>query len=90
MDLLFIEKINPIIPSIGHMKIVLIPIGLICVKLLNIFVGTKYEIIYMINPIKNMYKPILLFLFSLLLFNIVHLQVINCNLLCNLNDRLDF
>lgn len=53
MDLLLIEKIKPIIPSIGHIKIVLIPIGLICVKLLNIFVGTKYEIIYIISPIAN-------------------------------------
>lgn len=53
MDLLFIEKISPIIPSIGQIKIVLIPIGLICVKSLNIFVGTKYEIIYIISPIAN-------------------------------------
>lgn len=53
IDLLFIEKIKPIIPSIGHIKIVLIPIGLICVKLLNMFVGSKYEIIYIISPIAN-------------------------------------
>lgn len=83
------EKINPMIPSIGQIKIVLIPIGLICVKLLNIFVGTKYEIIYIISPIANVYTPKLLF-FALLLFNIVHLPVINCNLLFNLYDRLDF
>ena len=64
IDFLFIEDINPIIPNIGHTKIVLKPIGFNSVNLLNKFTGRIYEITNTNIPSINVY-------FSILFFNIL-------------------
>ena len=64
IDFLFMADIKPIIPSIGHIKIVLIPKGFNSVNLFNKSTGRIYEIINNIMPSKNVYFSIF---FSILL-----------------------
>lgn len=59
IDLLFMDDIKPIIPSIGHTKIVLIPKGFNSVNLFNKSTGRIYEITNTIIPSTNVYFPIL-------------------------------
>ena len=59
IDFLLNEKINPIIPNIGHRKIVLKPNGFNCVNLSNKFTGRIYEITNTNIPSTNVYFPIL-------------------------------
>lgn len=64
IDFLFMDDINPIIPSIGHIKIVLIPKGFNSVNLFNKSTGRIYEITNIIMPSTNVYFSIF---FSILL-----------------------
>lgn len=64
IDFLFMENIKPIIPSIGHIKIVLIPKGFNSVNLFNKSTGRIYEITNIIMPSTNVYFSIF---FSILL-----------------------
>lgn len=64
IDFLFMDDIKPIIPSIGHIKIVLAPKGFNSVNLFNKFTGRIYEITNIIMPSKNVYFSIF---FSILL-----------------------
>lgn len=64
IDFLFMADIKPIIPSIGHIKIVLIPKGFNSVNLFNKSTGRIYEITNIIMPNTNVYFSIF---FSILL-----------------------
>ena len=64
IDFLFMDDIKPIIPSIGHIKIVLIPKGFNSVNLFNKSTGRIYEITNIIMPSTNVYFSIF---FSILL-----------------------
>lgn len=69
IDFLLNEKINPIIPNIGHIKNVLNPNGFNSVNLFSIFIGRLYETINTITPITNVY-------FSILSFNILSFLIL--------------
>ena len=69
IDFLLNEKINPIIPNIGHIKNVLNPNGFNSVNLFSIFIGRLYETINTITPTTNVY-------FSILSFNILSFLIL--------------